>query len=47
MEPACSFAAIMISPELLITSLVDVLVSGTGVIDTVSTGLVQGRGASV
>jgi threonine/homoserine/homoserine lactone efflux protein len=37
----------MISPEFLITSLVVVLVPGTGVIYTVSTGLAQGRKASV
>ena len=37
----------MISIEFLITSLIVVLVPGTGVIFTVSTGLVQGRRASV
>jgi len=37
----------MISIEFLITSLIVVLVPGTGVIYTVSTGLVQGRKASV
>ena len=37
----------MISIEFLITSLVVVLIPGTGVIYTVSTGLVQGRAASV
>ena len=37
----------MISVEFLITSLIVVLVPGTGVIYTVSTGLVQGRKASV
>ena len=37
----------MISIEFLITSLVVVLIPGTGVIYTVSTGLVQGRRASV
>lgn len=37
----------MISVEFLITSLVVVLIPGTGVIYTVSTGLVQGRRASV
>jgi threonine/homoserine/homoserine lactone efflux protein len=37
----------MISVEFLITSLVVVLIPGTGVIYTVSTGLTQGRGASV
>lgn len=37
----------MISAEFLITSLVVVLIPGTGVIYTVSTGLVQGRRASV
>jgi len=37
----------MITPEFLITSLIVVLVPGTGVLYTVSTGLVQGRAASV
>ena len=37
----------MISIEFLITSLVVVLIPGTGVIYTVSTGLVQGRAASI
>ena len=37
----------MISIEFLVTSLVVVLVPGTGVVYTVSTGLVQGRKASV
>lgn len=37
----------MISIEFLITSLVVVLIPGTGVIYTVSTGLIQGRRASV
>ena len=37
----------MISPEFLITSLVVVVAPGTGVVFTVSTGLVQGRKASV
>lgn len=37
----------MISPEFLLTSLVVVLIPGTGVIYTVSTGLIQGRRASV
>ena len=37
----------MISFEFLVTSLVVVLIPGTGVVYTVSTGLVQGRGASV
>ena len=37
----------MITIEFLITSLVVVLIPGTGVIYTVSTGLVQGRSASV
>lgn len=37
----------MISPEFLVTSLIVVLVPGTGVIYTVSTGLVQGRTASI
>lgn len=37
----------MISIEFLITSLIVVLIPGTGVVYTVSTGLVQGRKASV
>lgn len=37
----------MISVEFLITSLIVVLIPGTGVIFTISTGLVQGRKASV
>ena len=37
----------MISLEFLITSLVVVLIPGTGVLYTVSTGLVQGRKASI
>lgn len=37
----------MISVEFLITSLVVVLIPGTGVIYTVSTGLIQGRRASI
>lgn len=37
----------MISFEFLITSLIVVLIPGTGVIFTISTGLVQGRKASV
>ncbi|GAB4113110.1 MAG: LysE family translocator [Tibeticola sp.] len=37
----------MISIEFLLTSLVVVLIPGTGVMFTVSTGLVQGRAASV
>jgi threonine/homoserine/homoserine lactone efflux protein len=37
----------MISVEFLLTSLVVVLIPGTGVIYTVSTGLVQGRRASI
>lgn len=37
----------MISVEFLITSLVVVLIPGTGVLYTVSTGLIQGRSASV
>lgn len=37
----------MVSLEFLVTSLVVVLIPGTGVIYTVSTGLVQGRKASV
>src|SRR5215470_5722790 len=37
----------MLSVEFLVTSLVVVLIPGTGVIYTVSTGLVQGRRASV
>ena len=37
----------MITPEILATSLIVVLIPGTGVLFTVSTGLVQGRAASV
>lgn len=37
----------MVTPEFLVTSLVVVLVPGTGVVYTVSTGLTQGRLASV
>lgn len=37
----------MISIEFLVTSLIVVLVPGTGVIYTVSTGLARGRAASV
>jgi threonine/homoserine/homoserine lactone efflux protein len=37
----------MITPEFLITSLVVVLIPGTGVLYTVSTALAQGRAASV
>jgi threonine/homoserine/homoserine lactone efflux protein len=37
----------MVTPEFLITSLVVVLVPGTGVLYTVSTGLMQGCHASV
>ena len=37
----------MISLEFLITSLIVVLIPGTGVIFTVSTGIVQGRRASI
>jgi threonine/homoserine/homoserine lactone efflux protein len=37
----------MISLEFLITSLIVVLIPGTGVVFTVSTGLIQGRKASV
>lgn len=37
----------MITPEFLITSLIVVVIPGTGVVFTVSTGLVQGRKASV
>src|SRR5437764_9101819 len=37
----------MITLEFLITSLIVVLIPGTGVVFTVSTGLVQGRRASV
>jgi threonine/homoserine/homoserine lactone efflux protein len=37
----------VISVEFLITSLIVVLIPGTGVVFTVSTGLVQGRAASV
>ena len=37
----------MMSAEFLITSLIVVLIPGTGVVFTVSTGLVQGRRASI
>jgi threonine/homoserine/homoserine lactone efflux protein len=37
----------MITVEFLITSLIVILIPGTGVVFTVSTGLVQGRSASV
>ena len=37
----------MISLEFLVTSLIVVLIPGTGVIYTVSTGIVQGRAASI
>src|SRR3954453_18822177 len=37
----------MITVDFLITSLIVVLIPGTGVVFTVSTGLVQGRRASV
>lgn len=37
----------MITTEFLVTSLIVVLIPGTGVVFTVSTGLVQGRAASV
>jgi threonine/homoserine/homoserine lactone efflux protein len=37
----------VISPEFLITSLIVVLIPGTGVVYTVSTGLIQGRKASI
>lgn len=37
----------MITPEFLITSLIVVLIPGTGVVFTVSAGLVQGRRASL
>jgi threonine/homoserine/homoserine lactone efflux protein len=37
----------MITTEFLITSLIVVLIPGTGVVFTVSTGLIQGRAASV
>jgi threonine/homoserine/homoserine lactone efflux protein len=37
----------MISPEFLVTSIVVVLIPGTGVVFTVSTGLLHGRRASV
>ena len=37
----------MISLEFLVTSLIVVLIPGTGVIYTVSTGIVQGRRASL
>lgn len=36
----------MITPEFLITSLIVVLIPGTGVVYTVATGLAQGRNAS-
>jgi threonine/homoserine/homoserine lactone efflux protein len=45
--PLQSKEAVMISLEFLVTSLVVVLIPGTGVIYTVSTGLVQGRKASI
>ncbi|MEO8411211.1 MAG: hypothetical protein ABI478_11630 [Propionivibrio sp.] len=37
----------MITTEFLITSLIVVLIPGTGVVFTVSTGLAHGRAASV
>src|SRR5207302_2754855 len=37
----------MVTVEFLITSLIVVLIPGTGVVFTISTGLVQGRRASV
>src|SRR5437868_14464114 len=37
----------MVTTEFLITSLIVVLIPGTGVVFTVSTGLLQGRRASV
>lgn len=37
----------MLSPEFLITSLIVVLIPGTGVIYTVSSGIAQGRAASI
>lgn len=37
----------MITIEFLVTSLIVVLIPGTGVVYTVSTGLTQGRRASV
>jgi threonine/homoserine/homoserine lactone efflux protein len=40
-------AADMVTPEFLIASLIVVLIPGTGVLFTVSTGLTQGRRASV
>lgn len=49
-SPSCALSITgvnMISIEFLITSLVVVLIPGTGVIYTVSTGLVQGRVASI
>jgi threonine/homoserine/homoserine lactone efflux protein len=45
--PTPSKEAAMVNLEFLVTSLVVVLIPGTGVIYTVSTGLVQGRSASV
>ena len=43
----CLIIVIMVSVEFLVTSLVVVLIPGTGVVYTVSTGLAQGRRASV
>lgn len=43
----CGVGANMVSAEFLLTSLIVVLIPGTGVIYTVSTGLTQGRRASV
>jgi threonine/homoserine/homoserine lactone efflux protein len=37
----------MISPEFLVTSFIVVIIPGTGVVYTVSTGIVQGRRASI
>src|SRR5436190_16060171 len=46
-KPTLAKGLPMISIEFLITSLVVVLIPGTGVIFTVSTGIVQGRKASI
>jgi len=46
-ESIIKAGAIMISIEFLITSLVVVLIPGTGVIYTVSIGIAQGRSASI
>lgn len=46
-SPTLHEGPILISIEFLLTSLIVVLIPGTGVVFTVSTGLVQGRAASV